>query len=66
MEGKIEQPTTMSVITRSTPITASIVYPHIDKNIITGIYFKQYIAVLWFFIKVFIICIRFKIKLNQH
>lgn len=46
MDGKIEHPTTMSVITRSTPITARIVYPHIDKNIITGIYFKQYIAVL--------------------
>jgi hypothetical protein len=46
IDGKIEQPTTISAITRSTPIIASIVYPHIDKNIITGIYFKQYIAVL--------------------
>jgi hypothetical protein len=47
----------VSAITNSKPKTANIVYPHIAKNIIIGMYFKHNIAILWSFFKVFIYCV---------
>ena len=44
MDGKIEHPTIVSATIRSKPNIAKIVYPHINKNINTGIYFKHNIA----------------------
>lgn len=57
IEGNIEHPTIVSAIINSKPKIANIVYPHIAKNIITGMYFKHNIAILWSFFKVFIYCI---------
>ena len=53
-EGNNEQPTILSAMINSMPNTAHIIYNHISKNIIAGIYFKQIIAILWFFFKDFI------------
>lgn len=53
-EGSKEHPTILSAIINSNPNTEQIIYSHINKNIITGIYFKQIIAILWFFFKDFI------------
>ena len=62
IEGSIEHPTTISAIANSIPRTASVVYPHIAINITTGMYFKHNIAILWFFLRVFI---NLKVKLSQ-
>lgn len=63
IEGNIEHPTIESANIKLHPATAKIVYPHINKNIIIGIYFKHNIAVLWFFINVFIV---YAIKLGKY
>jgi hypothetical protein len=42
----MEHPTMESANIRLHPATAKIVYPHINRNIITGIYFRHNIAVL--------------------
>jgi hypothetical protein len=55
IDGSIEHPTMESANIKLHPATANIVYIHINRNIIIGIYFKHSIAVLWFFINVFIL-----------
>lgn len=47
IEGSIEHPTIESAIINSAPITAKPIYIHIKKNIITGMYFKHNMAILW-------------------
>ena len=46
IEGRIEHPTIVSAIISSAPTTANPIYIHINRNIITGIYFKHNIAIL--------------------
>ena len=55
IDGSIEHPTMESANIKLHPATANIVYIHINRNIIIGIYFKHSIAILWFFINVFIL-----------
>lgn len=53
-EGSTEHPTILSAITNSAPTIANPIYNHIRINIITGMYFKHNIAILWSFLKDFI------------